>query len=362
MMPIISLFKRFQQDQASVASTIPSVKEFNAILSKERARSDRNGHGFSVASFALRAEAGALQLEFLLDILGKQIRATDDIGWFAENVVGVLLYNTPIDGAWEFVNNVRGSIDQLRIPHSCDVFTYPKDWSKINDEHPHVEISQSNHSAAEMLKNAETLYRIFSKKQPVWKRTLDIFVSSLALVVFSPLMLAAAIAVKMTSPGPVFFKQPRAGLGGKPFFCLKFRSMCVDAEKMKEQLWQHNERTGPVFKMTDDPRVTRIGKFMRQWSIDELPQLINVWLGDMSLVGPRPPSMDEVEKYLRWHNYRLDIKPGITCIWQVYARHNKSFEDWVRLDIEYVRNQSALLDLKLLLLTIPAVLSRKGAC
>jgi lipopolysaccharide/colanic/teichoic acid biosynthesis glycosyltransferase len=114
--------------------------------------------------------------------------------------------------------------------------------------------------------------------------------------------------------------------------------------------------------MENDPRVTRLGIFLRQWSLDELPQFINVLMGDMSLVGPRPPSMDEVEEYESWHNYRLEVQPGITCIWQVYARHEKSFENWVRLDIKYKREQSFLLDMKLLFMTIPAVLSRKGAC
>lgn len=363
MMPLKSLLKRFHSNTESVASTIPAPKEFHATLSKERARSDRNGHGFSVATFSLSDDSVALHLDPLLGILKDHIRATDDIGWFDESSVGVLLYNTPLDGAWEFVSNVRTTIDQLRIPHSCDVFTYPNDWSKISDEHLHLAPSHTSSSSSTIThRNAEVLYQIFSKKQPIWKRIIDILFSSIAILLLSPVFLVTAIAVKMTSSGPVFFKQTRAGLGGKPFGCMKFRSMCVDAEKMKEQLWQHNERTGPVFKMADDPRITPFGKFIREWSIDELPQLFNVLLGDMSLVGPRPPTMDEVEKYHRWHNYRLDIKPGITCIWQVYARHNKSFEDWVRLDIEYVRKQSALLDLKLLCMTIPAVLSRKGAC
>ena len=137
--------------------------------------------------------------------------------------------------------------------------------------------------------------------------------------------------------------------------------MNVDADEKKSELLQFNERTGPVFKMENDPRVTRLGFFLRKWSLDELPQFINVLLGDMSLVGPRPPTLDEVEKYQSWHNYRLEIKPGITCIWQVYARHEKSFENWVRLDIKYRKEQSLLLDMKLIALTLPAVLSRRGA-
>ena len=130
-----------------------------------------------------------------------------------------------------------------------------------------------------------------------------------------PVLVTVALTVKLTSQGPVIFRQKRGGQGGIPFDCFKFRSMCIDAEAKKQELMAHNERSGPVFKMSTDPRVTPFGRFIRKWSLDELPQLFNVWRGDMSLVSPRPPTMDEVEKYERWHDYRLDMKPGITCIW-----------------------------------------------
>jgi len=223
-------------------------------------------------------------------------------------------------------------------------------------------MSSKVHGITKDQKKAIALHPVFFDKMSVWKRFIDILLSTVALVALSPLMLLVAIAVKVTSKGPVFFKQQRAGLGGKPFTFLKFRTMKADADEMKSQLLAYNERTGPVFKMENDPRVTWIGKRLRQWSLDELPQFINVLKGDMSLVGPRPPIMDEVEQYKTWHNYRLEIKPGITCIWQVYARDDKSFENWVRLDIKYRREQSFLLDMKLIALTLPAVLSRRGAC
>lgn len=206
------------------------------------------------------------------------------------------------------------------------------------------------------------LESFFHKRIPIWKRAMDIVGSISCIIIFSPIMLAIACAIKLTSKGPVLFKQQRSGFGGKPFSFYKFRSMVVDAECMKNDLLEYNHREGPVFKMKDDPRITRIGNFIRKWSLDELPQLFNVMLGDMSLVGPRPPTLDEVARYEKWQDWRLEIKPGITCLWQIYARDDKSFDNWVRLDIEYIERRSLLLDMKILFNTVPAVLSCRGAC
>lgn len=203
---------------------------------------------------------------------------------------------------------------------------------------------------------------LFASDLPVWKRAMDIILSLVCLAAFAPLMAVIAVAVRFTSPGPVLFSQQRAGLHGRPFTCYKFRSMYDGAEDRKRELLAFNERTGPVFKMTGDPRVTPAGRFLRKWSLDELPQLYNVLLGDMCMVGPRPPTLDEVREYCSWQRSRLDVRPGITCLWQVYSRAESSFEEWVRLDLKYIRERSFLLDLKLICLTLPAVLSRKGAC
>jgi lipopolysaccharide/colanic/teichoic acid biosynthesis glycosyltransferase len=202
---------------------------------------------------------------------------------------------------------------------------------------------------------------LFTRKIPIWKRTMDIMGAIVAIIIFSPIMALVAISIKIETPGTIFFKQKRAGIGGIPFVCYKFRSMCEGANRMRGGLERFNERTGPVFKMSEDPRVTRVGKLIRKWSLDEMPQFFNVLKGDMSIVGPRPPIIDEVMQYSYWQGRRLDVKPGITCLWQVYARHKASFEDWVRLDIEYQRKFSFWLDLKILALTLPAVLSRRGA-
>jgi exopolysaccharide biosynthesis polyprenyl glycosylphosphotransferase len=194
------------------------------------------------------------------------------------------------------------------------------------------------------------------------KRMIDIIGSSACVLAVSPVLVLSALAVRLTSRGPILFRQIRVGLHGKQFMLYKFRSMVVDAEARLEELRAKNEMTGPVFKLKNDPRITRVGRFIRRWSIDELPQLFNVLKGDMSLVGPRPPVPSEVEKYEWWQRRRLSMKPGITCIWQVSGRNQiREFAKWMELDLRYIDNWSLWLDCKLLLRTIPAVLGKNGA-
>ncbi len=183
------------------------------------------------------------------------------------------------------------------------------------------------------------------------------------LVLLSPLFLALAVAVRLGSPGPVIFRQRRTGLHGQPFTMWKFRTMSVDAEERHAELRAHNEMSGPVFKVHNDPRITKAGRWLRKTSLDELPQLVNVLLGDMSLVGPRPLPLYEVENFqAAAHRRRLSMKPGLTCFWQVRGRNNvTSFDDWVRMDLEYIDNWSLALDLKILIQTIPVVLMGAGA-
>lgn len=195
------------------------------------------------------------------------------------------------------------------------------------------------------------------------KRIIDILGSLVGIIVFSPIMLLTAIAIKLDSPGPVIFCQKRAGLNGRPFMMYKFRSMCVNAEELKERLQEQNEvKDGMMFKIEDDPRITRVGKFIRKTSIDELPQFFNVLLGDMSLVGTRPPTMDEVVKYERNHWRRMSIKPGITGLWQVSGRSQiTDFDKIVELDTEYIDKWSIWFDFWLMIKTVFALLRRKGA-
>jgi exopolysaccharide biosynthesis polyprenyl glycosylphosphotransferase len=193
------------------------------------------------------------------------------------------------------------------------------------------------------------------------KRLFDIVAGSIALTLLAPLFLVVAILVKGTSRGPVFFRQNRVGRHGRPFQMLKFRSMVVNAEQLQAKLQQQNEQTGPVFKMRSDPRITRVGRFIRRYSIDELPQFWNVVRGDMSIVGPRPPLPSEVVQYDAWQRRRLSMRPGLTCLWQTQGRNRIGFEQWMYLDLQYVDQWSVLSDLQLVARTIPAVISGDGA-
>lgn len=194
-----------------------------------------------------------------------------------------------------------------------------------------------------------------------FKRALDISLSLILLSLLSPLVLLVAILIKLDSKGPVFFIQERVGYNKRRFKLLKFRTMVVNAEKLRKRLERLNEVSGPVFKIRKDPRLTRVGKWLRKTSLDELPQLINVIRGDMSLVGPRPPIQSEVEQYQLKDRRRLSMKPGITCLWQINGRSNIPFDKWMELDKEYIDNWSFWLDLKILAKTIPAVIRRSGA-
>lgn len=208
------------------------------------------------------------------------------------------------------------------------------------------------------------LHYLNTESKPVqWaiKRLLDIACSALGLLVLSPLMIGVAVAIKLESKGPVFFRQTRVGLHGATFSFLKFRSMVVNADALKDQLLEQNEMNGPVFKMKRDPRVTRVGRFIRKYSIDELPQLINILRGDMTIVGPRPPVPREVALYKPWQRRRLSVRPGLTCYWQVGGRNEIGFEEWMLLDLRYVDHWSVWKDIGLIAKTVPVVVTGKGA-
>jgi len=198
-------------------------------------------------------------------------------------------------------------------------------------------------------------------RQRFVKRLFDIASSASALALLSPLLLVAAILVKLTSRGPVLFRQERVGLRGRKFHMLKFRSMVANADDLKALLMKDNEQSGPVFKMKRDPRVTAFGRFMRKHSIDELPQLVNVLRGDMSVVGPRPPVPGEVARYEAWQLRRLSVRPGLTCVWQVSGRNEISFREWMLLDMRYIDHWSLAGDFNLIWKTLPVVLTGRGA-
>ncbi len=219
----------------------------------------------------------------------------------------------------------------------------------------------ANARALQRLRLTLLLWVIRNKIAENLKRGFDLLFGSLALVLAAPIMLLAAIAIKLDTAGPVIFYQKRVGKWGKPFDCFKFRSMYVDAEARKAELSDLNEADQVVFKMKRDPRITRVGFVLRKLSIDELPQLVNVLRGDMSLVGPRPPVPYEVAQYSYEHLQRLDAVPGITGLQQVSGRSDLTFRRWIELDLQYINEQSLLSDVRILLSTIPAVISGKGA-
>jgi exopolysaccharide biosynthesis polyprenyl glycosylphosphotransferase len=209
---------------------------------------------------------------------------------------------------------------------------------------------------------------LFTLRPPVFegidyalKRTFDLVVSIISLILLSPVLLVIAIAIKLSSRGPVIYRSVRPGMAGKPFSCLKFRTMREHADQVQDDLEPLNEQSGALFKIRDDPRLTSVGRFLRRYSLDELPQLVNVVRGEMSLVGPRPLPMRDFERLEEWHKKRYLVLPGITGLWQVSGRAELDFDDLVRLDFLYLERWSVFLDMSILLKTIPAVLSGRGA-
>lgn len=221
-------------------------------------------------------------------------------------------------------------------------------------------------ASEELMQPAENLLTVTASTHSTWslllKRVLDLTVSSFAILIASPVLLVIAIAIRLTSPGPIFFNQERLGRGKRRFRIHKFRTMVIDAEKRMAEIEHLNQSQGPTFKLDKDPRITPIGGFLRKTSLDELPQLFNVWLGDMSLVGPRPLPLRDYRGFSEdWHRRRFSVKPGITCLWQVNGRSSIGFERWMELDIDYIDRWSLWLDLKILAQTIPAVMKGSGA-
>jgi lipopolysaccharide/colanic/teichoic acid biosynthesis glycosyltransferase len=379
---LIDLNKKLEQHlfRSRLHDGLHSPSGVQRALLRERARTERSGDVFCCALF--RLDRGTREnLQDLAGLIARRVRLTDEVGWFDPDTVCAILPQTDEPGAHCFAADVVAQASQqIDSTPRVTVYVYPagptgpggssdKRLSPIGLQSPLAEahllglpeprIQEGTDAAA-----FETISmdRLFVRPLPWWKRGVDAAGAGFGLLVTSPILLAAALAVKLSSPGPVIFAQRRAGIGGRWFNIYKFRSMYVDAEARKAELQHLNEQDGPAFKIKNDPRVTRVGRFLRSTSIDELPQLFNVLRGDMSFVGPRPPTLDEVAKYSTWYRRRLEVTPGITCIWQVSARSQVSFEEWMRMDIRYIRQFGLWQDIKLLMGTLPSVLLRRGAC
>jgi lipopolysaccharide/colanic/teichoic acid biosynthesis glycosyltransferase len=331
-----------------------------AILHRECARCERSGSVFCLVVIDPGVTSSATVR--LGELLMREVRQTDEIGFLDSRRLCAFLPYTTAAGAEQFMSRLMRRAAAMGWTPASKLYVYPsrnphhdellEEIRNSNNDHP------SGGAAAAGLAGVEEL---LAKPSPWWKRLIDIIFSLSALLLLSPLMIAIALAIKLTSRGPVLFTQMRSGIGGKPFRIYKFRTMIPDADRIKNQLLHHNEQDGPAFKMTCDPRITRIGRILRKTSLDELPQFFNVVLGDMSLVGPRPLPINESRACDTWHRRRLDVVPGITCTWQISGRGTVSFADWVRMDRKYIQRRSLLNDVKLMMLTVPAVLARRGA-
>ena len=389
-------------------------KAMELVLAKERMRCDRYGHFFSLIVIQLNHGKGkhsANQLRLLGEILHKRLRLTDEKGLLLKGGVGVLLPMTELQGARVAISSIMHAATRHGLSFDAEVFAYSGAETRSNSSgNKNVSLDSDSEISFDMESNEEdtviestsssiqntvstvalplALNRIvraddmsqartgtsrqllsisavhtkhICMRYPAWKRCMDFCCSLIGLAFAIPVIVLAAIAIKLTSKGPIFFRQMRTGQFGIAFPIYKLRTMVVDAEELKEKLLQLNERDGPAFKIKNDPRVTKLGKLLRKTGIDELPQLWNVLVGHMAIVGPRPLPCNEDAKCKVWHRRRLDTKPGLTCIWQISKSRKISFSDWMRMDLSYADKRTAVGDIRLMFNTVIAVfLGRVG--
>jgi len=338
-------------------SGICQPEVFRIILDRERARSDRNGHELSLVMFDIESDQDEKTLSALIKALKNRSRAIDRYGWFDEEHIAVLLPNTKYRGSFKLAHDICEMMVENKVqPLAYKTYTYPTKW--LTDRINLRRKPGGHHREQTHIEGANPLFAI---KIPAWKRGLDIVGSITAFVLASPFFILVPVIIKIVSPGPVCFRQERVGYGGRIFTFLKFRTMRVNIDRSnhEEYLSDLIKSDKPMTKMDkmNDPRIIPMGKLMRKTCIDELPQLINVLRGEMSLVGPRPCLPNEADEYLKWHKYRFDIKPGMTGLWQVSGKNRLSFKQMIRLDIQYAKKLSLLRDIKILIRTIPSVAS-----
>jgi exopolysaccharide biosynthesis polyprenyl glycosylphosphotransferase len=382
----VQVFDLGGSDLVSELTVIPTSMDglldeysFQEMIAFERKRSERSGKAYALVLVSTHESVVAQNKEPLLnrvyEVLAKLTRDTDVTGWHKEgSVIGVIFTDIPAQDKRVVISTVLARVtdslnenlsaeDSNQISISIDC--YPEDWQLELSRRP------SNPDLYPDITSRDRSRRV----SIVVKRIMDVVGSAIALVLFAPIFLVIAIAIKLSSSGPVFFRQQRIGQHGKPFVLLKFRSMYVNNDDSVHQEWFQNFYKGNAkrhatdddngngsYKLPNDPRVTRIGRLLRRTSMDEVPQFLNVLAGEMSLVGPRPPIPYEVDAYQAWHRGRvLQAKPGITGLWQVNGRSRVAFDEMVRLDLRYARSWSIWLDIKILLKTPAAVFFGEGA-
>ncbi len=369
---VSDLSSLFRRPSESHCHLVLERAEFQRLLQRERLRADRNGETFSLIIMAPRNRLHSEELfPKLIRVLHSRLRATDDVGQIEADRIGVLLPDTPSAGAWTVVDHIVHLLPKDVLSPICEVYTYPTlvDGEEPGEEEPETRspdreddrLPVADSSTGERSRETRRMESLFSISLPPWKRGMDILGASLGLALLAPLLALVTIAVKATSPGPVFFRQLRRGQGGEAFTLYKFRSMVDGAEAMQQGLRHRNEQDGPAFKIQGDPRITAFGKFLRRTGLDEFPQLWNVLKGDMTLVGPRPLPCRESDTSETWQRRRLDVRPGLTCIWQSRAHKEVSFADWMRMDMRYLEQQKPLRDAGLIAKTALMVLRCKAS-
>jgi lipopolysaccharide/colanic/teichoic acid biosynthesis glycosyltransferase len=366
---------------------IYDAKEFKRILERERARADRTAREFSLVVFDMSALGGA-DFAFMVQLLHKRTRLTDILGWLDAKHLAVMLFETALAGAKAFAASVAGSLGHNTHSNYISIYTHPTGMSVTEKELVSSEVEALStvsaetplaQAAADSIQSANereatmanatrrhfgvhenSLLPILIRPTPRWKRIMDMVFAGTVLLLLSPLFVMIGLLIYTVSPGPIFFKQTRIGQGGRPFTFWKFRTMKIQAETQSHQ--QHvsdlMKQDIPMAKLDvgNDPRIIPLGKFMRASCIDELPQLFNVLIGDMSIVGPRPCLPYEAVHYLPWQSERFLVLPGMTGSWQVNGKNKMTFKEMIRLDISYARRLSIWSDIRILFRTIPAIL------
>ena len=375
-------------------------KQLSIVLKKERFRTYRRGIGFCLLFLQREVPLEQDDLTKLLDDFRQRLRITDDMGVLGNKLV-VVLPDTDSDGGQLVANDLLDIAKRLGLELQCELACSDDDEddnfrtqrpvkrphfqsnenefdsiSNERDESNPSDLGEGGTQAAVAVLPAVVKSQIqvrpvenisfglqpyYSSATPRIKRTIDICGALLGLVALSPVFAVASVAIKSQSSGDIFFKQLREGKDGSPFWIYKFRTMHDGADNLKESLREFSEQDGPAFKMTNDPRVTKIGKLLRKSCVDEIPQLLNVLRGEMSLVGPRPLPVNESQGCANWQRRRLDVLPGMTCTWQVSGRRDIPFADWMRMDLAYLSKQSVLGDVRLLIKTALLTLRMRGS-
>ena len=383
------------------SSGIYSLVQFQAALQREQARAERNGHQITLALLHANGHNGDARRTFrLLEALKSRLRVMDEAGWFDPSRIGILMPYTAREGAWHMIEDLCSLLDGELTAADCSVYTYPCDPSDDSAEFPEhtARISTPRTPAMDPPRRISSRPQVMgaaaaipapalpwfargftqgwrartrswsvpSSEPSAWQRGLDIACSLLGFTILAPVLLGTALLIKLVSPGPVFFKQVRIGRGGKPFMLWKFRTMVANADTSIHQnhvaqlingTAENGEATSkPMTKLDNDPRVIPLGTILRGACIDELPQLINVLRGEMSIVGPRPPIPYEVRDYQPWQRRRLDATPGLTGLWQVSGKNKLTFDEMVRLDIRYSREKSVWMNIMIVLRTPRVIL------